>query len=314
MSINKNRNGFVSILAMVVVIGVVGGGIVLSSATIKNVAGKECEGYISAWQRGEIYDDIASNKEGAIEKAQKCQEAVRKATEVAKANAALLGRASNINSNGAELILTEIVNTTMDYVENASDVNYKPLQKNNDLPEDIKSVKQNDLLEKIDTLLESEERGDKEEEQVVVDEDIDQKTEESSTDMDSLEEDKINNNEDINNDKKDDCFIGIPKTSSPKVLAVCDSENMGFWYADREGDIANISVRFRFSYPEFNGQQDFDWQTAKFESDGDSYCDFQPAIKFDHPSVPAGFRANITVDIMLEDSKGNKSNISSCTI
>lgn len=308
MSINNYQKGFVSLLAMVVFVSVVGGGILLSSATIKNVADKECGGYISAWQSGEIYGDIADNKDGAIEKAQECQEAVNKATKVAKANAALLGRASNIGSNGAEVITTEFVNVTMDYVENASDPEYKPLQKNNQLPEDIKSEERQDITEKIDSFLKDEEKKD-------VKIDNDESSDITNNLSEKVEDDKKeNNNNDSNDNTVSNCKIGIPEGPAPRVLAVCDSANMGFWYADKDGDIENISVRFRFSYPEFDGQQEFDWQTAKFESDGNPYCDFQPAIKFGHPSIPAGYKAIIDVDIMLEDSKGNKSNISSCTI
>ncbi len=316
MQINKNKNGFVSILAMVVFVGVVGGGILLSSAVIKNIADKECEGHISAWQSGEIYGDIADNKEGAIEKAQKCQEAVNKAAEVAKANAALLGRASNIGSNGAEVIATEFLNVTMDYVENASDVNYKPRQENNNLPSDIKEKK---VIEKINNFIEEEKtETETETETGIKDEDIksDDNKEENANILIEKEtpvKDEVSINK-IDDKVAENCKIGIPDGSAPRVLAVCDSNNMGFWYAQKDGDIKNISVRFRFSYPEFDGHQEFDWQTARFETSGNAYCDFQPAIKFDHPSVPAGFKAIITIDIMLEDSNGNKSNISSCTI
>ncbi len=308
MSIDNHQKGFVSLLAMVVFVGVVGGGVILSSATIKNVAEKECEGHISAWQSGEIYDDIASNKEGAIEKAQKCQEAVNKATKVAKANAALLGRASNIGSNGAEVIATELVNVTMDYIEDASDPEYKPLQKNNKLPEDIETKEESDITEKIDSFLK-----DEKEKSLKTDDS------EGSDIVNNLSKEEEDNETETNNSDSDnniisDCKIDIPEGPEPRVLAMCDSAKMGFWYADKDGDIENISVRFRFSYPEFDGYQEFDWQTAKFESDGNPYCDFQPAIKFDHPSVPAGYKAVIDIDIMLEDSKGNKSNISSCTI
>ncbi len=264
---------------MVIMVTVVGGGVLLSSAAIKNVADKECEGFISAWQSGEVYGDIADNKEGAIEKAQKCKEAVEKAAKVAKANAALLGRASNISSSGAEMIATEFVNIAMDYVENAADPNYIGPTKDNKLPEIIK--KDGPEEPKIDDTLPIEAKTEKEDVAV--------------------------------NDKE--CEIGIPDNSAPKVLLICDRDNMGFWYADRDGDIDKISMRFQFSYPEFDGYQEFDWQTAKFEYNGnDPYCGFQPALTFDHPEAPAGYRAVITVDIMLEDSNGNKSNISSCTI
>lgn len=320
MQINNYQKGFVSLLAMVVLVGVVGGGILLSSAAIKNVADKECGGHISAWQSGEIYGDIADNKDGAIEKAQECQEAVNKATKVAKANAALLGRASNIGSNGAEVIATEFINITMDYVENASTSDYVPLEKNNKLPEDIKLEEKPDIIEKVDNFIQEEFAEKTEEREAITPKDED--TSKTDTSIDNIEESapKEEPREEVKETEKpkdvtvSDCKIGIPDGPAPRVLAVCDNENMGFWYADKDGDIKNISVRFRFSYPEFDGRQEFDWQTAKFETSGNKFCDFQPAIKFGHPSIPAGYKAIIDVDIILEDSKGNKSNISSCTI
>jgi hypothetical protein len=137
MQINNNKKGFISIVAAITVVAVVGGGIFMSTAVVDNVAKSGCGDSVEKWRSGQSYVDIADNKEGAIEDAQKCQEAVIQATEVAKANGALLGRASNISGNGAELISTEAVNMVMDYVEESAEPNYKPLEKNNKPPKDI---------------------------------------------------------------------------------------------------------------------------------------------------------------------------------
>lgn len=137
MRVNNNERGFITLLAMVMMVTVVGGGILLGVATVDRVGKAGCGDTFNSWRDGNAYADIADNKEGAIENAQKCQEAVIKATEVAKASGALLGRASNISGNPADLIGTEIINTMMDHVERASEPDYEVIKKNIRAAKDI---------------------------------------------------------------------------------------------------------------------------------------------------------------------------------
>jgi len=292
MQIAENKSGFISIVAAVVTVAVVGGGIFLGSAAVDNVAKSGCGDSVERWRSGQSYADIADNKEGAIEEAQKCQEAVVEATEVAKANAALLGRASNISGSGVEMISTEAVNVVMDYVEESSKNNYKPAEKNKRLPKDI--------VEEIR----------KEEDEVV-----------EVVHEDSVPEEKIINKEqeDDNEIKKEqtissDCKIEIPSDGSPNVLASCEKGNMGFWYSDKEGNIVKSRGRFRINIPEFGGYQELEWEEVPYVPAGDPVCGFEASDHGDQPSFFGGHEAQLYVDIQLIDSAGKKSSISSCQI
>jgi hypothetical protein len=278
MQINNNKKGFISIVAAITVVAVVGGGIFMSTAVVDNVAKSGCGDSVEKWRSGQSYVDIADNKEGAIEDAQKCQEAVIQATEVAKANGALLGRASNISGNGAELISTEAVNMVMDYVEESAEPNYKPLEKNNKPPKDI--------IEKI------------KEEEI--------EREEDNTELEQEQEEEI---------ETSNCGISILSDGSPNVLASCETGNMGFWYSDKDGDIVKSKARFRINVPELGGYQEFEWEEVPYTPTGDSVCGFEPSNHEGQPDTLFGdYEVQLYIDIQLIDSTGKKSNISSCQI
>jgi hypothetical protein len=285
MQIEKNKNGFISIVAAVVTVAVIGGGIFMGSAAINNVAKSGCGDSVERWRSGQSYADIADNKEGAIEEAQKCQEAVNKATEVAKANAALLGRASNISGSGAELISTEAVNIVMDYVEESSKGNYKPLEENKRPPSDVR--------EKI------KEKEEKRKEE--------KKQEESRNNEDSFIEKESKAEE-------SGCKLDVLTDGTPKVLASCEDGSTGFWYSDKDGDIVKLRVKYRINVPDLGGHQELEWQEASYRVKGDPICGFEPTEN-DHPDSPfGGYKSYIYVDVQIVDSKGNFSNISSCQI
>ncbi len=289
MRISNNKNGFLSIVAAVVTVAVVGGGILMGTAVIDNVAKSGCGDSVERWRDGQAYADIADNKEGAIEDAQKCQEAVVQATEVAKANAALLGRASNISGSGAELIATEAVNIAMDYVEESAKPNYKPLQKNNKPPKDV--------VEQI-----KEEEKEREAEKSTPD----QKQPDSQTTTGETKQENV---------KEDDCHISILPDGSPNVLASCERSNMGFWYSDKDGDIVKTRARFRINIPQFGGQQELAWEEVAYTPGGNPVCGFEPSNHGEHPDTfLGGYDAQLYVDIQLIDSTGKTSSISSCQI
>ncbi len=282
MQIEKNKDGFISIVAAVVTVAVVGGGIFMGSAVINNVAKSGCGDSVERWRSGQSYGDIADNKEGAIEEAQKCQEAVSKATEVAKANAALLGRASNISGSGVELASTEAVNIMMDYVEESSKENYGPLEKNKRPPSDVRKKIKEKKKEK-------------------------ETKEEESKKEDVLIEEEVKKEE-------DGCKLDILTGGAPNVLASCEEE-VGFWYSDKDGDISKLRVRYRISVPSLGGHQELEWQETSYKVKGDSVCGFEPTGRDDYPGSPFGdYESYIYVDVQLVDSKGNFSNVSSCQI
>ncbi len=287
MQIRNNKKGFISIIAAVTLVAVIGGGILMSTAVIDNVAKSGCGDSVEKWRSGQSYADIADNKEGAIEDAQKCQEAVVKATEVAKANAALLGRASNISGGRADLVSTEIVNMMMDYVEESSKPNHKPLEKNNKPPKDIiEKIKKESEAEKESTNIEI--KPEQEQEQAVAEK---KETETSN------------------------CKINILSDGSPNVLASCEKGSMGFWYSDKDGDIVKSKARFRINIPEFGGYQEFGWEEVSYTPTGDSVCGFEPSNHEGQPDAFFGeYKAQLYVDIQLIDSTGKTSNISSCQI
>ena len=275
----NNQKGFVSLIAMVTVVAVVGGGTVLGIAAIDNVARAGCGDRVEEWRSGSTYADIAANKDGTIEDAQKCQEAVVEATKVAKANAALLGRASNISGKGGELILTEIVNTTMDYVEKSSKINYKPIESNNKPPQDIQKALEDKELEK--------------------------KATEEALESRTAEEESI----------EEECYLTPSEDGIPVVKASCDNDNIGFWYADKDGDISKLKARFRINVPEFGGEQEFEWDSINYSPTTNPICGFESSFEATPPPASlGGYDAQIYVDIQLIDSGGNVSNTSSCRV
>lgn len=293
MQIKNNKNGFISIVAAIVTVAVIGGGIFMGTAVVDNVAKSGCGDSVEKWRSGQSYADIADNKEGAIEDAQKCQEAVVQATEVAKANAALLGRASNISGSRADLASTEIVNMVMDYVEESSKSNYKPQQKNNKPPKDI--------IEKIKEEEREIREAEKIEEERIVREDT------KPNEKDVITEQKST--------KSNECGIDVLPDGSPNVLASCERGNMGFWYSDKDGDIVKSKARFRINIPEFGGYQELEWEEVPYTPSGDSVCGFEPSNHGEHPDAfLGGYEVQLHVDIQLIDSTGKKSNISSCQI
>ncbi len=291
MQIEKNKNGFITIVAAVVTVAVIGGGIFMGSAAIDNVAKSGCGDSVERWRSGQSYADIADNKEGAIEQAQKCQEAVTKATEVAKANAALLGRASNISGSGVEMISTEAVNIMMDYVEESSKENHKPLSKNKRPPSDVR--------EKI----EEKEIEEKRAEEVQI-----ERAEEVQQEKEVFTETKEET-------KKDDCKLEILDNGTPNVLTSCKDGSTGFWYSDKDGDISKLRVRYRINVPDLGGHQELEWQEMNYNVKGDSVCGFEYTETDGYPDSPfGGYKSYIYVDVQLVDSRGNFSNISSCQV
>ncbi|MDA3814878.1 MAG: hypothetical protein PF549_00750 [Patescibacteria group bacterium] len=290
MQINNDKKGFISIIAAITVVAVVGGGIFMGTAVIDNVAKSGCGDSVEKWYSGKSYGDIADNKEGAIEDAQKCQEAVIQAVEVAKANGALLGRASNISGSGVELISTEAVNMMMDYVEESSKPNHKPLQKNNKPPRDIieEIEKQEDETEEQDADIEAEQEQEQEEVEVV---EIETEVESSS------------------------CDINILPDGSPNIVASCETGNIGFWYSDKDGDIVKSRGNFRINIPEFGGYQEFGWEEIPYTPAGDSVCGFELSNHGEYPDAFFGeYEVQLYIDMQLIDSTGKSSNISSCQI
>jgi hypothetical protein len=288
MQIKNNKKGFISIMAMIAIVAVVGGGIFMGTAVVDNVAKSGCGDSVEKWRSGQSYADIADNKEGAIEDAEKCQKAVIQATEVAKANAALLGRASNISGSGAELISTEVINMTMDYVEESSKENHKPLDKNNRLPKDIlENIKEKEK-EEVEKEKADEGKRDNQEEELFVE-----------------KEDEV---------KESDCELDILSDGRPNVLASCEKGSVGFWYSDKDKDIAKLRVRFRVSVPELGGYQELEWQETAYEIK-DNVCGFEPTVKAEQEDFSfGGYKSYLYVDIQLIDSTGKPSNVSSCQI
>ncbi len=288
MQIKNNKNGFISIVAAVVTVAVIGGGIFMGSAAIDNVAKSGCGDSVERWRSGQAYADIADNKEGAIEEAQKCQEAVIEATETAKATAAILGRASNFSGSGAEMVSTEAINIMMDYVEESSKESYKPLDKNKRPPSDVrKKIEEKEIEQKRieDTQREREEE---------------------------VQEDK----EFFAETKEDDCNLEILANGTPSVLAFCEEGSTGFWYSDKDGDIVKLRVRYRINIPDLGGQQELEWQEMNYNVKGDPVCGFEhtEGKTDDYPDFFSGYKSYVYVDIQLVDSKGNFSNISSCQV
>ncbi len=301
MSVTRNsQSGFVTLLAMVSSVVVIGGGTLLGIAAIDSVAKRGCDDATNRWRSGEVYDDIAANREGAIEEAQECKKAIIEATEVAKANAALLGRASNISGSGAELILTEVVNTTMDYVEKASEPKYNPTRENKKPPREIRraveeKIKEEKPIERIDK---KEEIGEKEEDIEV----------EEGVEEEEQKEKRVS-------DKEDDCFFESLEEDSLKVKIICDKEDMGFWYADKNKNIRKVRFRFRMIVPSLSGYQEFEWITRDYSPDKDKVCGFEPAFGESPPETL--FKKDETemhIDIQLIDGAGNLSNVSSCKL
>lgn len=291
MQIKNNKNGFLSIVAAVTIVAVVGGGTLMGVAVVDNVAKSGCGDSLEKWRSGQAYADIAGNKEGAIEDAQRCQEAVVQATEVAKTNAALLGRASNISGSGVELISTEVVNVMMDYVEESAKSGYQPLEKNNRLPKDIVEEIKKEESEAAEVTYE-----------------------------DSFSEEQVTDKEEVKNEAQQmetgdsDCNIEVFSDGSPNVLASCEKGNMGFWYSDKNGDIVKSRARFRINIPDFGGYQEFEWEEVPYVPVGDPVCGFESADHGDQPSFFKGHETQLYVDIQLIDSTGKKSDISSCKI
>jgi hypothetical protein len=305
MQIDNNKKGFISIMAMIAMVAVVGGGIFMGTAVVDKVAKSGCGDSVERWRSGQSYADIADNKEGAIEDAQKCQKAVIQATEVAKANAALLGRASNISGSGIELISTEAVNMMMDYVEESSKENYKPLNKNNRLPNDIlenikeKERKENDKRKINDTTNDTIRDNQIKE--------VDEKDKGSK-----IEKELLSEKED--EFKKSDCELNVLSDGRPSVLASCEKGSVGFWYSDKDKDILKLRVRFRVSVPELGGYQELEWQETVYKPK-DDICGFEPTVKAEQEDFSfGGYKSHLYVDIQLIDSKGNFSNVSNCQI
>ncbi len=279
MQLINNENGFITLLAMVITITVVGGGILMSTAVVDKVSKDNCEDVVNSWRSGDVYADIASNKEGAIEKAQKCQQSMIKATQVAKANAALLGRASNISGNPADLVATEMVNTMMDYAEKASEEGYRPIEKNIKPSSDVYEVVKEKMTEK-------------EAKKTVV---------------------PVDKKEDIK-PTEEVCVIEILSNGSPNVKASCEDGKMGFWYSDKDGDIVKVKQRFRMSMPDYNAYQELEWQVIDYVPKGNSICGFEGSVNSEKPEALFGQKWYIDVDVQLIDKKGNISNVSSCRI
>jgi len=299
--IKGSQKGFISLLAMVSSIVVIGGGTLLGVAAIDSVARAGCGDAVEKWRSGKVYDDIATNREGAIENAEECKKAVIDATKVAKTNAALLGRASNISGSGAEMILTEVVNTTMDYVEKASEPRYSPIKENEKPSKEIrvaleKKIEEKEVIKKTDKSKELEEKRVVEEEEIIV-------------------EEKKEDDERIADNRKDDCFFESLEGDSPKVKIICDEGDMGFWYADKNMDIREVKFRFRMIVPNFSGYQEFEWIRRDYSPDKDKVCGFEPAFGETPPEILfEKSETEMHIDIQLIDSAGNLSDVSSCRL
>ncbi len=128
-----NKQGFINLVAMLMVVVVTGGAIVLGTASVDNVNKQGCGEAFDSWSKGNVYAKIGDNDGQALENSVDCQKAIYVSVAAAKPVATMMSASGNLGGDKSNAA-TVVVDRMMDMTDNLSNPSHKAPVRDSLLP------------------------------------------------------------------------------------------------------------------------------------------------------------------------------------